>query len=128
MSLTRQMSAFVFVGLFAAVAHYGALIALVEGGGWTPVPATLVGYLCGGLTSYALNRRHTFDSDRSHREAGWRFALVAGVGFGITWGLMVLLVERAGMPYLPAQVLTTGIVLIWSFLANKLWTFAPVAR
>ena len=123
MSLTRQMSAFVIVGLFAVVAHYGALILLVEGVGWPPVTATLVGYVCGGVTSYLLNRRHTFVSERSHREAVWRFALVAGVGFLMTWALMTLFVDHLGAPYLPAQLLTTGIVQFWSFLGNKLWTF-----
>jgi putative flippase GtrA len=28
-----------------------------------------------------------------------------------------------GAPYLPAQLVTTGIVLFWSFVAHKLWTF-----
>ena len=28
-----------------------------------------------------------------------------------------------GAPYLPAQLVTTGIVLFWSFLANRVWTF-----
>jgi putative flippase GtrA len=124
MSLSRQMSSFFVIGLFAAVAHYGPLIGLVELFGWHAVPATLVGYLCGGVTSYILNRRHTFESDRSHREAVWRFALVAGVGFLLTWGLMTLFVTRLALPYIPAQLVTTGIVLVWSFLANKLWTFA----
>ncbi len=124
MSLTRQMSAFVIVGLFAVMAHYGALILLVEIWGWEPVPATLVGYLCGGVTSYVLNRRHTFDSDRSHKEAIWRFALVAGIGFLMTWALMTLFVDRLEAPYLLAQVATTGIVQFWSFLGNKLWTFS----
>lgn len=126
MSLQRQMSAFVFVGLFAAVAHYGALILLVEGLGWSAVPSTLVGYILGGVTSYLLNRRHTFETDRSHGEAGWRFAVVAGVGFGLTWLLMLGFVDRLGLPYLPAQVLTTGVVLVWSFCANKLWTFSSL--
>ncbi|MDO9440948.1 MAG: GtrA family protein [Beijerinckiaceae bacterium] len=125
MSLTRQMSAFVLVGLFSAAAHYGALVGLVELFGWRPVQATLVGYLCGGLTSYVLNRRHTFESDRTHGEAGWRFALVAVVGFCLTWALMAYLIESADLPYLPAQILTTCVVLIWSFIANKVWTFAP---
>ena len=124
MSLTRQMSAFVIVGLFAAAAHYGALIALVEVAGWPPVPATLVGYLCGGVTSYLLNRRHTFVSERSHKDAVWRFALVASVGFLMTWALMTLFVDQLSAPYLPAQLVTTGIVQFWSFLGNKLWTFS----
>ncbi len=118
------MSAFAVVGVFAAMAHYGALIALVEGFGWGAVPATLVGYVAGGIVSYLLNRRHTFDSDRPHEEAGWRFALVAGVGFGLTWVFMHILHDRIGLQYLLAQLVTTGIVLVWSFVANKLWTFS----
>jgi putative flippase GtrA len=75
------------------------------------------------VLSYWLNRRLTFQSDRPHQEAGWRFAVVAGVGFGLTAVLMHLFVDRAGAPYLPAQLVTTGIVLFWSFVANKFWTF-----
>ncbi|MBL8590988.1 MAG: GtrA family protein [Methylobacteriaceae bacterium] len=123
--LSRQISAFALVGALAALAHYGALIGLVEAAGWRPVPATLVGYLAGGLVSYVLNRRHTFASDRPHQEAGWRFGVVAGVGFCLTWALMHLFVDRLAAPYLPAQIATTLVVMAWSFLANKLWTFGP---
>lgn len=119
----RQAGAFAGVGVAAAVVHYGVLIGLVEAGGLAPVPATLSGYVAGGLVSYALNRRHTYRSDRPHREAGWRFALVAGIGFLMTWGLMHVFTARLGLPYLPMQVVTTGIVLVWSFVAHKLWTF-----
>ena len=95
-----------------------------------PVPATLAGYVAGGVVSYGLNRRHTYESRRPHGEATWRFALVALVGFGLTWLVMGALTGRLGLPYLPAQVLTTGLVLVWSFLAHKVWTFRdapPVA-
>ena len=122
--LARQLSAFALVGLLAALAHYGALVALVELAGWRAVPATLVGYVAGGLVSYTLNRIHVFETERSHGQAGWRFALVAGVGFALTWGAMHLLVERGGAPYVPAQIATTLLVMTWSFLAHKFWTFA----
>lgn len=124
LALFRQFTAFFGVGLAAALVHYGVLVALVEGAGIRPVPATLCGYVAGGLVSYALNRRHTYASARSHAEAGPRFALVALVGFGLTALLMHALVDRLGAPYLPAQLLTTGVVLVWSFLAHKLWTFS----
>ena len=123
MTLSRQFSAFVAVGLVAAIVHYGLLIGFVEGLGWGAVPATLAGYVAGGIVSYLLNRRHTYASDRPHGEAGWRFAVVAGVGFGLTALFMHLFVDRFGAPYLPAQLVTTGIVLLWSFAANRIWTF-----
>jgi putative flippase GtrA len=74
---------------------------------------------------YSLNRRHTYASDRPHREATWRFAVVAAIGFVLTALLMYGAVDHLGLPYLPAQIATTGVVLIWSFLANRFWTFRP---
>jgi putative flippase GtrA len=123
-NVARQFAAFFGVGIVAAIVHYGLLIALVEGTAAHPVPATLVGYVAGGLVSYALNRRHTYESARPHREATWRFALVALVGFLLTWGFMHAFTEWLAAPYLPAQLVTTGIVMLWSFLAHKAWTFA----
>ena len=70
--LARQFTAFFGVGLVAAVVHYGLLIGLVEGASLHPVPATLAGYVAGGLVSYVLNRRHTYGSARPHRD--WRFS------------------------------------------------------
>jgi putative flippase GtrA len=127
--VTRQFGSFFGVGLVAAVVHYGVLIGLVELGGARPVPATLAGYVAGGLVSYGLNRRYTYRSDRSHREASWRFAVVALVGFLLTWALMSFFGWLAGAGfarsyvYLGAQLVTTGVVLFWSFAAHKLWTF-----
>jgi putative flippase GtrA len=127
MSLPRQISVFALVGVVATLLHYGVLVALVEFAQSPPVMAALCGYVVGGIVSYGLNRRHTFASDRPHEEATWRFALVAFVGFCLTYGFMRLFVTRLGAPYLPAQMVTTGIVFFWSFLANRLWTFRPAA-
>jgi putative flippase GtrA len=122
-SLYRQIVAFAGVGVAAAVVHYGLLVALVELARWDAVPATLVGYVGGGMVSYALNRRHTYQSDRPHVEAGWRFAVVAVAGFGLTWLCMALLHRHLGLQYLLAQVATTLVVMAWSFVAHRLWTF-----
>jgi putative flippase GtrA len=119
----RQIFAFGGAGVAAMIVHYAVLIGLVRTGTLDPVPATLCGYIAGGIVSYALNRRHTYRSDRPHHEAAWRFVVVATVGFLITWAVMHLLVDRWLLPYLPAQVLTTAIVMMWSFSAHKWWTF-----
>ncbi|WP_353845668.1 GtrA family protein [Methylobacterium sp.] len=123
-ALAGQFTAYLGVGLVAMVAHYGTLVALVEVGRLDPVAASVIGYACGGVVSYTLNRRHTFASDRPHAQAVWRFALVAGLGLVLTGLLMALLTRGLGLPYLAAQVLTTGIVLFWNFSANRIWTFA----
>ena len=121
--IVRQFRTFFGVGLLSAGVHYGLLFSLVEGYRMDPIPATLTGYASGGIVSYLLNRRHTYTSERPHREATWRFIIVAAVGFGLTWMFVSLFVRGLGVPYLPAQLATTGIVLVWNFLAHKFWTF-----
>ena len=129
MRIHLQFSAFALVGLAAAVVHYGLLIGLVQGAGRAAVPAALCGYVGGGLVSYGLSRAHVFATDRGHLEAGWRFVAVAAVGFCCTWLCMSLLHDRLGLHYLLAQAATTGVVMVWSFLAHKFWTFggAPLS-
>ncbi|WP_375461135.1 GtrA family protein [uncultured Enterovirga sp.] len=121
--LARQFRTFFGVGLLSAGVHYGLLLSLVEGYRLDPVPATLTGYVSGGVVSYLLNRRLTYRSERPHAQATWRFALVSGIGFGLTWAFVSLFVRGFGLPYLPAQLVTTGIVLFWNFSAHRLWTF-----
>jgi len=120
----RQFARYAGVGLVATAVHYAVLVGLVESGAAKPLPATLAGYIAGGVVSYGLNRRLTFASDRPHGEAAWRFALVAASGFAWTAALMWGLVDRLGADYLPAQAATTLVVLFWGFAANRLWTFA----
>lgn len=123
--LLRQFSSFVAVGFIATAVHYTVLIGLVELAGISAVAAALTGFVAGGAVSYILSRRHVFHSNQRHEAAASRFALVAVVGFGLTYVFMSLFVRGAGIPYLLAQIVTTGIVMLWSFAAHRMWTFRP---
>lgn len=122
--ILRQFMSFFIVGAIAAVVHFGLLIALKEGQNWDFIPATLVGFLGGAVTSYLLNRNHTFKgTQRNHRDAFARFFLVASIGFGLTFILNNIFAQRLGLHYLISQTLTTALVMIWNFVANRIWTF-----
>ncbi len=123
MTLARQLSTYASVGVAATFVHYAIFIFLMDVIGWAAVPATLCGYVAGGVVAYLLNRRHTFASARSHEEAGWRFGLVAFVGFCVTFALMSLFVDRWGAPALPAQMVTTALAMFVTFALNRAWTF-----
>lgn len=124
---SRQLLIYGFAGGLTAVAHYGVLVGLVELARLDPVPATLAGFVVGAVVSYTLNRWMTFEATRSHAEAGWRFAVIAAGGFALTGVLMHLFVTRLGLPYLPMQFVTTGIVMVFSFVGHKFFSFADRA-
>ncbi|MCW2274526.1 GtrA family protein [Rhodoblastus acidophilus] len=121
--LRRQISSFLVVGGIATSAHYAVMIGLRELAHAPVIPSALTGYVVGGVTNYILNRRHTFETDRTHAEAGWRFALVAAAGFFMTWALMALLTSKLGVPYILAQMFTTGLILVINFIVHRMWTF-----
>ncbi|MGF1445347.1 MAG: GtrA family protein [Pikeienuella sp.] len=119
----RQFVRFVGVGAIATAAHYALLIGLVTAGVLSPVPASAAGAVLGALVSYGLNRRYTFRSSRAHAAALPRFLTVAALAFLANLCLMVLLHSLAGLPYLLAQMLTTGLVLGLTFTLNRAWSF-----
>ncbi len=123
MKIQHQIGAFAGVGVFAAIAHYSVLIGAVELWHADPVAASLAGFVAGGVVSYLLNRRVTFTTSRSHAQAGWRFGVVAFGGFLATGLLMGLFVRQLALPYLVAQVITTLLVMLFTFTAHKTWSF-----
>ena len=121
--LLRQFGRFIGVGMASAIGHYGLLIALVQGLGVEPVRASAAGALLGAWINYALNYRYTFRSRKRHRESLSKFALVAVVGLALNTAFMWLGVERLQVHYLISQLATTALVMLWSFGANRCWTF-----
>lgn len=123
LELARQFIRFAGVGSVSALGHFGTLILLVQGFAVAAVPASAAGALVGAWINYILNYRYTFHSTQQHREALVRFAVVAVIGLLLNTLLMWLGVEVFAQHYLLSQLLTTGLVFVWSFLANRWWTF-----
>ena len=121
--LLRQFLRFTGVGFVSAIGHYGLLITLVQGPGVEPVRASAAGALLGAWINYTLNYRYTFRSNESHRKSAIRFAIVASVGLLLNVVFMWLGVAVMHAHYLLSQVITTALVVLWSFTANRFWTF-----
>jgi putative flippase GtrA len=114
---------FAAVGAVGTLAHYALLIALVEGAGADPVAGSVAGFAIGAVVNYALGRRLVFDSGRAHAEALPRFFAVAGVGLVMNGLLMRAFTVGLGAHYGLAQVLTTGLLVLWHYAGNAVWTF-----
>jgi putative flippase GtrA len=113
------------VGVIATIVQYTILIALVEILSVDPVAASVSGYMPSAVVNYALNYRYSFRSSAAHGKAFPKFIFVSGVGLVLNGALMALWVRGFSLDYLMAQIATTGIVLFWSFAANRVWSFAP---
>jgi putative flippase GtrA len=119
----KQFILFAAIGGIGTAGQYVTLIALVETQLLKAIPASVVGFSVGAVINYFLNYKFTFNSNKSHKEAMTKFFIVAVIGALINTGLMYVGINRLHIYYLLAQIVATGIVLLWNFTANKLWTF-----
>lgn len=121
--LLKQFLSFALVGLVGTAAQFMVLYGLVSQAAVNPVAASTLGFVIGALVNYWLNYRLTFRSTKKHHDALPRFMTVAGGGCLLNGALMAMLLSRIPVHYLLAQVVVTGLVLLWNFLANRFWTF-----
>ncbi|MBS7543748.1 GtrA family protein [Ancylobacter oerskovii] len=121
----RHFLLFAALGALGTLAQYAVLVALASGAGVDPVVASTAGFLTGGVVNYLLARRIAFRSDRPHREAAPRFFLVAGCGLVLNALMMAGFIHWLGLPYLAAQLISTGLLVLWHYAGNLVWTFRP---
>ena len=120
--LVQQFMRFACVGLAATFVHYAILIGLVQFGQFGPVIATTIGFAVGAFISYVLNRRYTFQPTGQFGQSLAKYYGALSVGLLLN-GMIVGVLSGAGLPYLVAQAIATGAVLIWNFLTARLVVF-----
>lgn len=120
----RQFFKYCLVGVSGTLIDLAALYALVEYAKFPVIPATVISFLLAVTNNFIWNKVWTFKSkSKNIRKLYIKFFIVSVFGLGLTVSSMYLLVNLAGIWYMFAKAITSGIVLIWNFLANKFWTF-----
>ncbi len=119
----NQFVRFLGVGGVATSLHYAVLLFLVEIIGFYAVLSSFLGAFAGAVISYILNYHITFQATRPHRSAMPRFFFIAFLSLALNTALMTFFVEQAGFAYFPSQILTTFLLIIITFGANRIWTF-----
>jgi putative flippase GtrA len=123
MTLHRQFLHFAAVGAIGTLIQYGVLWTGVEFLATSAVVASGVGYALGSVVNYLLNYFFTFERGKSHVETASKYYAVLGVGWCINTGLMGLLAHHWGLNYWFAQLLATGVGLMWNFIGSRWWAF-----
>ena len=129
-SLWRQFWRYCAVGVAAAALHFAVLVVLVELFAAVPTFASATGFCAAVGLNYWLQYRWTFRANGSHGVMFPLFALIAVLALGVNtvvfWACNVV----AAQPYLVAQVIATGAVVIINFHLNRRYVFVaePVAQ
>lgn len=118
-----QFVRFLLVGvlntLFGFAIIFGCMYVLRLG----PVASNVIGYCCGLLTSYALNRSFTFRSTARGIAEPARFLAVFGASYVTNLLVLIALIDLAGLGKGIAQIIAGGAYVVTSFLLNRYYVF-----
>lgn len=123
--LFKKFVKFGIVGVSGVVVDFGITSLLRDVLHVNQYVANSTGFACAVISNYLLNRAWTFRSKNPGVAAEFgKFALVALFGLALNNGIIYLLNDLWHIPFYPSKLIATGVVMIWNFAANYLYTFA----
>jgi putative flippase GtrA len=116
--------------IVSTVADYTVMVACVELLHLRPVPATVIGALVGGATSFTLGRVFTYRATQAAVGGQtWRYALVSAASLGLNAAGEHLFSDILGVQYLVARVITSVIVSnAWNYPLQRFFVFSRRAE
>ncbi len=112
------------VGASGVVVDFGVTWLLKEQARLNKYIANSTGFACAVVSNYILNRIWTFHSaDPNVGIQFAKFALIALIGLGMNNAIIYFLNEKQGVRFYMAKLIATGVVMIWNFGANLMFTF-----
>lgn len=112
------------VGASGVLVDFGVTWLLKEQARLNKYLANSTGFACAVVSNYILNRIWTFHSaDPNVGVQFAKFAIVALVGLGMNNAIIYFLNEKQGVKFYMSKLIATGIVMLWNFGANLMFTF-----
>ncbi|WP_242927941.1 GtrA family protein [Pontibacter vulgaris] len=123
-SLSIKFLKFGLVGLSGLAIDFGLTYLAKEKLRWNKYVANSLGFIVACTSNYILNRTWTFQNyDTAVVQQYLKFVTVSVVGLGLSNLLVYLLHDRLGLNFYVAKLIAIGLVMLWNFSANYLFTF-----
>lgn len=122
--LILRLCKFCVVGCSGMVVDFGITWLCKEKAGWNKYVSNSLGFIFAATNNYIWNRLWTFGSQSESiaYEYG-SFVLIAIVGLGLNNLIIYLLHGKCRFNFYIAKVVAIGLVTIWNFVMNYLFTF-----
>lgn len=124
--IIRQFIIFSLIGLINTGIHYCVFLIFYRFVNFNYLIASVIGYSCGLLNSFILNKKWTFKTINVRTDIELaKFIIVNVLALGVNIIGLRFFVEVMGIKPEIGQIGAIGFSLVTNFLGNKYWTFRP---
>lgn len=116
---------FAIVGLSGMVVNFGVTYLCKEKMQMNKYLSNILGFVIAATSNYFLHHYWTFQSQNQQMGKEYvQFFVVSVVGVTIDTLVVYLLHDKLKLNFYLSKVFSTGVAMVWNFLANLLFTFA----
>lgn len=116
---------FGIVGLSGVVVDFAFTYICKE---WIKIPkyiANAIGFTIAAISNYIFNRIWTFHSHNPEITIEFiKFFVISLIGLAINTIILWILVSKFNRRFYISKLFAIGVVMIWNFIANLIYTFA----
>ncbi|MBD3156528.1 hypothetical protein GF369_01745 [Candidatus Peregrinibacteria bacterium] len=103
------------------------LFMLVEYAHFPILLATALAFMVAVIVNFNLHKRWTFhDTSHNLKRQFTAFFVISIMNFVLTLVFMFIFVDLVHLWYVLAKIITATLVLIFSYIMNRLWTFKKI--
>ncbi len=116
---------FGLVGLSGVIVDFGFTILCKEVLKIQKYIANAIGFTMAASSNYFLNRIWTFESTNPKIALEYsEFLIISMIGLVINTLILYVLVSKFRMNFYVSKVIAIGVVTVWNFFANSVYTFS----
>jgi len=116
---------FAIVGFSGMVVNFGVTYVCKEKVRLNKYLSNILGFVVAATSNYFLHHYWTFQSQNQQMGKEYvQFFVVSVVGVSIDTFVVYLLHDKLKLNFYISKVFSTGVAMVWNFLANLLFTFA----
>jgi putative flippase GtrA len=124
-SMLYKFIKFGIVGFSGVFIDFGITYLLREKVKIQQFVANAIGFCCAATSNYFLNRVWTYHSQNPQVAIEFgNFFLISLMGLGINTLILWFLVKKMDWNFYFSKLLAVGVVTIWNFVINTLYTFS----
>lgn len=111
----------ILAGFIATATHYLIMFVLIHYG-MTGFFASTIGFCAGAITRFFLSYFHVFSPTSGVRKAMFRFVLALLIQMMVN-SLLLGVLMISGLSVWRAQIMTTVVLTIFTYIGSRLWVF-----
>ncbi len=118
-----QFIRFLGVGVINTLIGFTIIFACMYLARLGPEISNLIGYVCGVIISFFLNKKYTFNSNKKGHKEAIRFLIVFGIAYTANLLVLYILIHNIHISKDFSQIYAGIVYTVTSYLMNKYYVF-----